>query len=412
MILYRIGLFAYQLLLRLAAPFHRKAKKFLDGRKNVIATLRSAQAEDPRPAIWIHCASLGEFEQGRPLIEALHEAYPKYRIVLTFFSPSGYEVRKDYPLAELVSYLPMDSSKHAREFVAAVQPRLAIFVKYEFWYFYLRELQGRGIPVLSVAAIFRKQQFYFRWYGGFGRQTLRLITHFFVQDTASSERLQGIGIRAVSVTGDTRLDRVARIRESPQSLPEIADFLGNDPALVVGSAWPTDVNVLKESLNWLIRQDWKIIIAPHEIDGATLQNIEGLLPAASTRFSSKTEREAPILIVDTIGILAHIYAYGTLAYVGGAFGKGLHNTMEAAVHGLPVLFGNRNYQKFREACELITTGGGFALADRRQALQQIQELVTDARKRQQAGQQAADYVLRNRGATDRILDFCHRWLAT
>ncbi len=407
MLLYRLGLLGYRLLLWIVSAFHPKAKQFLKGRKGLFEDLETVFSQHDNPVFWIHCASLGEFEQGRSLIESWKKEFPDHKILLTFFSPSGYEVRKDYPLADAVFYLPLDSPKNAKRFLDVARPSVAVFVKYEFWHFFLQELQRRDIPAISVAAIFRPEQYFFKSFGGFGRKILRLFSHFFVQDDSSQKLLQKIGITSVDVTGDPRLDRVAQIQENPKRFPKIERFLEGQPAFVIGSAWVEDVDATLVGISYLMKEKaYKIIIAPHEIGEANLRQIESRFYRISVRYTqldSETSQKA-VLILDTIGMLSSVYNYAQLAYVGGAFGKGLHNTMEAAVYGIPVLFGNRNYQKFREASDLIARDAAFPVKDRLELRDKIQRLMEQPNLYKQAGAAAADYVRSNRGATKKIIE--------
>ncbi|MCA6078012.1 3-deoxy-D-manno-octulosonic acid transferase [Fulvivirga sedimenti] len=361
-IVYRFFLLLYRTAIKLAAPFNSKARLFRDGRQKI---WEQAAAVNPsqKPLLWVHCASLGEFEQGRPLIEKYRLEYPEHLILITFFSPSGYEVRKNYSGADAILYLPLDGKKNAQRFIDLIKPTLAFFIKYEFWHYYLRTLNRHKIPVLSISAIFRKDQIYFQPWGGFQRASLRFITHFFVQDRESASLLSEIGLTNVSVSGDTRFDRVFEISREARDLPEIRSFLGEKPAFIIGSAWPADLDVMIPFMN---EHDLKYIIAPHEISDRFLAEIESDLEKKCIRHSRWTkaqEGEFDILIIDNVGMLAHLYQYGKFAWVGGAYGQGLHNILEAAVFGLPVFFGNKNYTKFREARDLINLGGAFAVAN-------------------------------------------------
>lgn len=417
MLFYRFGLWVYQFLIRIAAVFTPKARQFIAGRKGLFSRLEAAlEGRRDRRLIWVHCASLGEFEQGRPLIEQLRKSDPEYFILLTFFSPSGYEIRKNYDQADAVFYLPTDSPQHAARFVRLVSPSIAIFIKYEFWFYFLRELEKQQVPTISVSAIFRPSQLFFRWYGGLGRAALHRFTHFFVQNEASARLLQKIGIRKVSISGDTRLDRVAQLREQQPDFPRIEEFIGQHKVFILGSAWLSDVEVLAPALRWLVRDaDWKILIAPHEIDEETLKSLsKALAPLDVSRYTRyQTEAQAPeVLLIDTMGMLSMLYAYGDLSYVGGAFGKGLHNTMEAAAHGLPVLFGNRKYKKFQEAKDLLSCGAAYALpGDENEALELVRRLAKQPEERDLMGKAAEQYVLKNRGATRQVMNFITSLLA-
>ncbi|MCC3156902.1 3-deoxy-D-manno-octulosonic acid transferase [Hymenobacter sp. 15J16-1T3B] len=404
--LYSLALHLYGLLLRLAAPFVPKARQWVDGRRNWRPRLQARLADDAAPRIWLHCASLGEFEQGRPLLEALRQQYPGHRLVLTFFSPSGYEVRKDWPGADYVFYLPLDTAANARAFVAAVQPALAIFVKYEFWYHYLAELKRRQVPTICVSAIFRPEQIFFKPWGGFFRRVLGQLTHLFTQDEASARLLRGIHITQVTVAGDTRFDTVAATAAAPaRELPIVAAFTADAaPVLVAGSVWPPDVDVLTSSLQ-RHADELRIVVAPHEINEAHLQQVEAALPGRVVRYSradAATVAQARVLLIDNIGLLRELYRAGDLGYIGGAFGKGLHNTLEAAAFGLPLLFGPR-YEKFREARDLVAQGSAFVVTTAAEAEARLTPLLADAARRAELGQRARTYVQREAGATARIL---------
>lgn len=414
---YNSGLYLYALLLRLAAPFVPKAAQWVAGRQDLLARIRQALHDEQAPLAWFHCASLGEFEQGRPLLEAFAQQYPQHKIVLTFFSPSGYAVRHNWPGADYVFYLPLDTAANARAFLDAVRPRLAVFVKYEFWYHFLTELHRRRIPTICVSAIFRPQQSFFKPWGGFFRQILGRFTHIFTQNEASAALLRGVGIRQVTVAGDTRFDTVvATAAAPPKPLPLLAAFgspAGPDrpPVLVVGSSWPADIAVLGPALQRVstTAPDLRIIIAPHELHAAGLQQIEALLPGQTVRYSEATlatAATARLLLIDSIGLLRELYRYGTFAYVGGAFGQGLHNTLEAAVFGLPLVFGPR-YQKFQEATELVAAGGARPVTAVAPLAVVLRHWLDHPAERAAIGAQNRQYVLDHAGATAQIM----AWLA-
>jgi 3-deoxy-D-manno-octulosonic-acid transferase len=405
--LYTLGLRGYTAALRLAAPLHPKARLMVQGRQGVLERIRTAMKGNTAPVFWFHCASLGEFEQGRPLIETLREVYPGHKIFLTFFSPSGYEIRKGYAGADWVFYLPLDSAANARAFVEAINPRLAVFVKYEFWHYYLQELHRRGVPTLLVSAIFRPNQLFFKPQGAFYRQMLTHFSQLFVQNEASLQLLRGIGVQHAAVAGDTRFDRVLAISRQAKEIPLARAFAQDKPILVVGSSWPADIAVLAPLVQ-TYRGRIKCIIAPHELDESGLRHTEESLGVSTIRYSQATEdqlKDADVLLVDTIGLLSSLYALGSWAYVGGSFGKGLHNTLEAAVWGIPVFFGNQNYQKFAEARELVQLGAAVAVADSSELLAQFGVLFDMEEKRKRSGARAARYVAENAGATDLIVDY-------
>ncbi len=406
--LYSIFLFFYQLGIRIASPFNRKARELRFGRKRSWQSL-AVISNDPAPKIWIHCASLGEFEQGRPVIEKLRPLYPGHRIILTFFSPSGYGVRKNYEGADHVLYLPHDSVRNARKWVNMLSPSLAIFVKYEFWHFYLKELDSRNIRILSISSIFRPEQIYFKSYGGFYRNILQRIDHFFVQDNISLRLLNSIGIEQATVAGDTRFDRVIEIRDARTDIPEIPLFKGSAPLLVAGSVWPEDMEVLIPFIN---THDLKFIIAPHEIQDKFMERIEREVEKECVRFSALTTENVPqadVLIIDNVGMLSSLYAYASYAWVGGAYGKGLHNILEAAVYGCPVFFGNRNYEKFREARDLINLGGAIAVENYMELREQFANF-SDEKTYTITHQINAEYIESNRGATRKIVNYCQKLL--
>ena len=353
---YNIALGLYGLLLRVVAPFVPKAAAWVAGRRGLLAHIRQAIGTDPAPRVWFHCASLGEFEQGRPLLEAYRLAHPDTKLVLTFYSPSGYEIRKNWPGADYIFYLPLDTERNARAFFDIVQPRLVVFVKYEFWYHFLNEAHRRGVPSVVVSAIFRVDQIFFKPWGGFFRGILRRFAHIFTQNEASAKLLREAGITRVSVAGDTRFDTVvATAAAPPRSLPMVDAFVADGaPVLVVGSSWPEDLPALIP----LIRRyqtTLRVLVAPHEITEANLHAVETAFPGLVQRYSqagAATVGQARILLFDNIGLLSQLYRFGKYAYIGGAFGKGLHNTLEAAAFGLPMFFGPV-YAKFQEAVELV-----------------------------------------------------------
>lgn len=400
--LYDLSIFLYGLLIRLAAPFNRKARLLVAGRRGWQAPFVAKPLDPARPVAWFHAASLGEFEQGRPVIEALRTLYPQYQIVLSFFSPSGYEVRKNYAGADIITYLPADTADHAQEWLATVRPQLAFFIKYEFWYHYLHTLHDNHVPTFSFSAIFRPKQLFFKAYGGFYRQMLTYFRAILVQNQESVDLLHGIGIDAV-LAGDTRFDRVAQVAAGKRDIPQVAAFVGDEPTLVVGSAWAADMAVLIPMLN-RFASPLKVVIAPHEIHDAEIEGWRAQLTAPSIRFSALPGlspaqiANARYLFIDNIGMLSSLYQYGTVAYIGGAFGKGLHNCLEAATFGLPLLFGP-NHQKFQEAVDLVGQGGAFTIGNTAELTQVFTRLYEDVSARQQAGAIANTYVQNNVGAT-------------
>ncbi|MCA8830700.1 3-deoxy-D-manno-octulosonic acid transferase [Hymenobacter pini] len=404
--LYSVGLYLYALLLRLVAPFVPKAAQWTAGRRGLLEHIRAAVRAETAPLVWFHCASLGEFEQGRPLMEAYAARYPKHKIVLTFFSPSGYEVRKNWPGAAYVFYLPLDTATNARVFLDAVRPQLAVFVKYEFWYYFLTELQRRSIPTICVSAIFRPEQMFFQPWGGFFRRILGRFTHIFTQNTESVALLQQAGIAQASVAGDTRFDTVVRTATAPpRSLPLVDAFTDDwAPVLIIGSSWPEDIAVLTPLLQQYL-QELRFMVAPHEIGEANLRQVEAALPGQVVRYSqadAATVAKARVLLIDNVGLLSQLYRFGHFAYIGGAFGKGLHNTLEAAAFGLPLFFGP-TYHKFQEARDLVELGCAFPVTSADELLTAFGPLYHREEARLHVQDLSLDYVHDHSGATDKIM---------
>lgn len=402
--LYNIGIFFYSLLVRLAALFNAKAKFFVEGRKNVFSEIE--QLINPaNKHIWFHFASLGEFEQGRPVLEKIKSTNPEKKVIITFFSPSGYEIRKNYPLADGVFYLPLDTRDNASKFIRAINPEIAVFTKYEFWHHYFETLSDKKIPLFLISSIFRPDQIFFKFYGGFNRKILNHITWFFVQNQESVNLLAGLDLKNVSIAGDTRFDRVSESAEKPVDLPIIRKFCDNERVMIAGSTWPADETLIKVLSN--VIQDWKIILVPHEIGIDHLNQIEEMFPLA-IRYTALTDADSQglrILIIDTIGMLSALYQYADIAYIGGGFGVGIHNTLEAAAFGVPVIFGP-NYRKFAEAKDLISIGAAISV-DNGDALAQAFGKFKDNRE---AGEQAKAYVIRQKGATEFIYERIRKYL--
>ena len=404
--LYDLGIGLYTLLLRLISPFHPKAKLWVQGRKGLFVRMEQTIEKGCRP-IWFHFASLGEFEQGRSVMETVKKKYPQQKILITFFSPSGYEIRKNTPLADYVFYLPSDTAKHARRFLDIVQPKFVVFTKYEYWYHYFKELKHRDIPLFLISAIFRENQVFFKWYGGFFREILKNVTFFFAQNMDSVLWLKAIHIKQAGLAGDTRFDRVVELPQQRRSISEVEQFIGaSKNVLVAGSTWTPDERLLSA---WLtVQKRWKVVLAPHEVHASHLQELEETFPTALffSRFSGYKLPEieqASVLIIDNIGMLSSLYGYGQLAYIGGGFGVGIHNTLEAATYGMPVIFGP-NYTKFQEAVELIEEGAGFSVATTEEFVQLVQTL-SDTDKRTSAAETAANYVRKKAGATQIIMKY-------
>jgi len=405
--LYTLGIYLFGFAMRLAALFHPKAKAWVQGRRRWQKAQRAA-ADTPSaagPLVWMHCASLGEFEQGRPAIEGLKAQLPQLRILLTFFSPSGYEVRKHYAQADYVHYLPLDTPVNARVFLDTWQPDIAVFVKYEFWYNYLQALQRRKIPVLLIAGLFRPGQLFFRPYGKPFRRILRGFDHLFVQNEASGELLKTYGLNHYTVAGDTRIDRVWQIAQTAPKNTLVEAFVQQAPVFVIGSSWPEDERHLLPFINEHLPADWKVILAPHQIDESHLRDIEAGLRLPHLRYSEATpsnaDEKARVLIIDNIGMLSGLYQYGKIAYIGGAFGSGLHNTLEPIAFGLPVLFGPK-YNNFEEARYLVAEGGGFVVKDAAAINQHFRRLTVPA-VYEQASRAARQYITQNRGASQRAV---------
>ena len=411
--LYTIGIYLYTGLIQLAAIWSPKARQWINGRRQIASQLAAFNqgASTGAPRIWIHCASLGEFEQGRPLIEMIKSAYPQVQLILTFFSPSGYEIRKNYPQADLICYLPVDTPARARKFIRQLQPNLAIFVKYEFWRHHLQALQEAKVPTLLISAIFRPSQIFFKPYGSWYRGLLPYFQHIFTQDEASGQLLESIHIQHFSRAGDTRVDRVLQLREQAPEFPEIARFVGDAPIWVAGSTWPVDEKMLFPFWVEYLPAGWKVILAPHDIAGEHIEQIEQGCPFPSVRYSQMAEKEevtqaAKVLIIDNIGMLSALYQYGQLAYIGGGFGKAIHNLLEPIAFGLPVIFGPR-HQKFQEALALKRSGGGFAIKDPEE-LRPIFEKLLQKADYQQASTAALNYLQQSQGSTQMILQYIVR----
>lgn len=445
---YTIGLHLLVFLANIVALFHPKTRKWVEGQRakgKEQGAKAKGQGSDRRTAkgalsfrgdeeskhrhqsfqgmmpvqksttFWVHAASLGEFEQGRPVIEAIRTEYPHARVVLSFFSPSGYEIRKDYDQVDEVCYLPVDTPRNVKRFLDSVQPDVALFIKYEFWYNYLHELKKRQIPTFLFSAIFRPNQLFFKSYGGFYRRMLFCFNEILVQNESSKQLLNSVGYSSATVAGDTRLDRVVQIAKQAKNYPEIEAFKGTDPLLVIGSAWPDDMEVLIPFLNqW--EAPLKVIIAPHEINTEQIQQWQKALKKHSERFTVYGLRfgvdgipldilHSPldILFLDTIGMLASLFRYADFAYVGGAFKDGLHNTMEPAVYGMPIFFGQPYYQKFQEALDLLQLGGATTIATTQEFTTAFTEVYQNLKIRQQKAGICYDYVQKNAGATAKVM---------
>lgn len=405
--LYRIGTGLYHTSIRIAAWFSPKAKAWVAGRQHwqeCLKTWRQTIGAEER-IIWMHCASLGEFEQGRPVLERIRSTHPTYRIVLTFYSPSGYEQQANYQHADYIAYLPADTPANAREWAEMLQPSLVIFVKYEFWAFHLQALFKKQIPVVLIAGTFRSNQLFFRWYGRFFLQLLRGFAHLFVQTQADHALLSSYGLRAITVAGDPRVDRVLAIAQQDIDFPLIASFKQKDKLFIGGSTWPAgEAILLGDQHRW--QGDWKLLLAPHDISASHLQQLEALIELPYCWYSQIEEQEqwqdCRVMILDTIGMLSRVYHYGELAYIGGGFGKSIHNTLEPAAHGLPVLFGP-HHQKFQEAIVLKAAGGAFEIREEAD-FHRYFELLQQKETMEQARSAVHSYLNANRGATELIVE--------
>jgi 3-deoxy-D-manno-octulosonic-acid transferase len=405
-ILYNIGIRLYGFSIFIASFFNAKAAKWRKGRKDIFVKLKQAVGESTEPLTWFHCASLGEFEQGRPVIEEFRRKFPNHKILLTFFSPSGYEVRKDYKEADYVFYLPLDTPFNAKKFIETVKPSLALFVKYEFWFNYLNELHTARIPAFLISAKFREDQYFFKNTGAWFRKSLHYYTTLFVQDEGSESLLKKFGIINVIVSGDTRFDRVINISHQAFSDSVVQSFKNQHSIWICGSTWEEDERLISPVFERLIHQgqNLKLIIAPHDVSEARINNIQNKYPA-SIRYSQAPESNtasANMLIIDKIGLLSYLYRYADIAYVGGGFGKGIHNLTEAAVYGIPVLFGP-NHSKFNEAEELIKRGAGFSISTEEELNSKITKLLSDATYRMNCGKLGASYIQSGKGATEKII---------
>ena len=430
--LYDASLWGYWQGIKLAAPFNEKANLFREGRRNWKTELQKKFEKIKQPVAWFHCASLGEFEQGRPLIEAFKENYPNYKILLTFFSPSGYEIRKNYEKADIITYLPLDTPRNAESFLKIAKPKIAFFVKYEFWYHFIREVHKQNIPLLSVSTIFREEQHFFKQENRFSSEMLEGFTHFFVQNESSKQLLESINIKNVEVSGDTRFDRVAHVVSMGKELPIIEKFVGNHQLLVVGSSWKEDIEYIaaacknikkmkaqdESNFKYKIREEianFKLVVAPHTISPSDIQNVEKEFDFLPTERYSKVNlqdkaslqrlKQADVLIIDNIGLLSSIYSYGDVGYIGGAFGKGLHNILEAATFGMPIIFGDKNYKKFKEATDLLEKKGAFAVSNAKEIEELLKKLFTDEYFREQINEITREYVIQNTGATQKIMNY-------
>jgi 3-deoxy-D-manno-octulosonic-acid transferase len=402
--LYNIVVSIASFFLKIIALFSPKIKLFVEGRKNVF-TLLEEKIKPTDKTIWFHSASLGEYEQGLPVIEKIKEKYPSHKIIVTFFSPSGYEVRKNNNVADVTLYLPLDTKSNAKQFLKLTHPELVFFIKYEFWLNYLKELEKSKTPTYLISGIFRDSQMFFKWYGGFYRKALKAFTYFFVQNESSKEKIESIGFDNVIVSGDTRFDRVNAILERDNSLDFIANFKNNQTTIVIGSSWPKDEVLLAEYINQAT-ENVKFIIAPHNIKVDQISSLKSQITKSSILFSEKENIDLSnfqVLIIDTIGLLTKIYSYGTIAYVGGGFGNpGIHNILEPATFGIPIIIGP-NYSNFAEAIQLVELGGCIVISNKEELKHNLDQLITNESLLKEKGEICESYIQNNTGATNTIM---------
>ena len=401
-VLYTIGIWLYSLGVRIAALFgNAKALQWVEGRKTQRTALRQAHGPDAAEWIWFHAASLGEFEQGRPVIEALKKELPKYKILLSFFSPSGYEIRKDYPLADEVLYLPSDTPSHATQWVQRHHFVAAFFIKYEFWFNYIRALKDAGIPLFYISLILKPDSYFFRWYGTWFFRQLKNVTHFFVQDDTTANLLQTHGLTNVIVCGDTRFDRVAAIAQQAKPFPEVEQFIGGRQCIIAGSTWPPDEKLLVDFCQKL-PDDYCLIIAPHDISESHVAQIKALFPDHQFYTELDAQKHSKVLIINTIGILSQLYQYARFVYIGGGFGVNIHNIQEPVTFGCPVVFGPK-YKSFKEAVDLVGLEGAFSVEDKEALASVFGRLMHDETFYTKASETCRNYLNSQVGATESIL---------
>jgi len=402
--LYNLAIYIAGFFLRIVALFSPKIKLFIEGRKNVFSILEEKiKAEDK--TIWFHSASLGEYEQGLPVIEKIKEKYPLHKIIVTFFSPSGYEVRKNNTVADVTVYLPLDTKKNAKKFLKLVHPEIAFFIKYEFWLNYLKELETKKTPTYLISGIFRDNQMFFKWYGGFYRKALKAFAYFFVQNEKSKQKVESLGFNNVIVSGDTRFDRVNAILERDNTLDFIENFKNNKPVIVIGSSWPKDEAILAEYINQAT-ENIKFIIAPHNIKDEQIANLKTQITKSTILYSEKENKDLAqynVLIVDTVGLLTKIYSYGSIAYVGGGFGNpGIHNILEPATFGIPIVIGP-NYSNFAEAISLVDLKGCNVITNSEDLKNALDKLLSDHSYFAEKSEICRSFIQNNKGATETIM---------
>ncbi|MFH6943870.1 3-deoxy-D-manno-octulosonic acid transferase [Flavobacterium sp. FlaQc-50] len=403
--LYNLVVYLATFFLKIVSLFSPKIKLFIEGRKNVFTILEEKIKPTDR-TIWFHAASLGEYEQGLPVIEKIKEKYPSHKIIVTFFSPSGYEVRKNNTVADVTLYLPLDTKNNAKRFLKLAHPELVFFIKYEFWLNYLKELKENKTPTYLVSGIFRDSQMFFKWYGGFYRKALKTFTYFFVQNQSSKEKIEALGFHNVIVSGDTRFDRVNAILERDNTLDFIENFKNNQTTIVIGSSWPKDEALLAEYINQA-PENVKFIIAPHNIKADQIANLTAQITKSTVLYSEKENSDLStynVFIIDTIGLLTKIYSYGTIAYVGGGFGNpGIHNILEPATFGIPIVIGP-NYANFAEAVQLVTLGGCTVINNKEELKQNLDHLISDETYYKEKAQICKSFIQDNKGATNSVME--------
>ena len=405
-IIYSAVIKIYRAVIFLFSFFDEKAKQWIEGRRNIFQTLSQSLSDKNEKRIWFHCASLGEFEQGKPIMEAIKRDYSQYKIVLTFFSPSGYEIKKNDSISDYTFYLPLDGAINAKKFIDIVNPSTAFFIKYEFWHFYIKELKKRKIPLYFISARFNEGQVFFKWYGKFFDKMLRRITHLFVQNQQSLELLYKHSIPHVSVSGDTRFDRVYQGSMEIRSFPEIEKFCLGKKIFIAGSTWPADETIIAEFIADA-EDDFRFIIAPHEIKDDRIAELLNKFSKKTICYSDlikQQQTDAQVLIIDNIGMLSSLYQYGTVAYIGGAFNKGLHNILEAVVFGLPVFFGTR-YKKFPEAIDLLQSKSAFSIYSGNELKNKMAELFSDSGTLENIRAMNKNYIAKNKGATNVVMNY-------
>ena len=404
---YTFGILCYGLGIRLASFFNEKAKLWLKGRNNIFEQIEAALVNNHAPLAWFHSSSLGEFEQCRPVIDSFKEQYPEYKIFVTFFSPSGYEIRKNYSKADYVFYLPLDTIANAKRFVKIVNPKKAFFVKYDFWFNYLHVLKTNNIPTILFSSIFRPNQYFFKWYGKWFSNQLKAFTHLFVQNKESEYLLKSCGIDSCSIAGDTRFDQVNRIAAAVKQFPDVERFVDGSKVLLAGSTWEPDEQLLKTFIDHPDNKDIKMIVAPHEIHSSHIESIQKLFGTRCVKYSELSAmsdlKKHDVLIIDNIGMLSSLYQYAYVASIGGGFGKGIHNILEALAFAKPVCFGP-NYMKFQEAKDIIKFKGGISISDEQSLKKALSNWFRDCEAYLKAANVCKQYVADNKGTSDKIMN--------